>query len=51
MRLFEQGNARLQIAHTHLARSALCRARGDQAEADWHVEQARAQFERSCLLT
>ncbi len=49
MRLFEAGQAFLQIAHAHVAWSVLCRARGDQAGAEQHAAEARSRFERAGL--
>jgi len=49
LRLFEEGQARLQVARTHVAWGAVCRDRGDLAAARAHWEQAAAQWKRSGL--
>lgn len=49
MRSFESGNARLEVAHTHLAWGTLLQGRGDTSAARQHFEQAAGQFELSGL--
>ena len=49
LQAFEQGEARLEAARTHLAWGKLLHARGQQATAREHLEQAAAQFEVSGL--
>lgn len=47
--LYESGQARLEVARTHLAWGIVCRDRGDLAAAREHWEQAAAQWEASGL--
>jgi hypothetical protein len=49
VRLFEAGDARLEIARTHVAWGKVAQARGDLEAAREHFEQAAAQFEASGL--
>ena len=50
LRCFEEGDARLEAARTHVAWGLLCRDRRDAAAARGHLEQAAAQFEASGLV-
>jgi class 3 adenylate cyclase/tetratricopeptide (TPR) repeat protein len=45
LELFETGDCKLEVAHTHLAWGVLCRDRGDQAAAVEHLQTAADQFE------
>jgi tetratricopeptide (TPR) repeat protein len=49
LRLFEEGQARLQAARTRVAWGSVCCDRGDLAGARAHWERAAAQWERSDL--
>ena len=49
LRLFEEGDARLQAARTRVAWGKVLRRRGDTAAAREHFERAVAQFESSGL--
>jgi hypothetical protein len=49
LRLFEEGQNRLQQARTHQAWGAVCRDRGNRAAARAHWQQAAVQWEASGL--
>ncbi len=49
LRLFEEGDARLEAAHTHVAWGKMLREHGNLSAAREHFEQAAAQFQASGL--
>lgn len=50
LRLLEMGDARLEVARTHIAWGNVLRANGNTSQAREHFEQAAAQFETSGLI-
>jgi class 3 adenylate cyclase/tetratricopeptide (TPR) repeat protein len=51
LELFETGDCKLEVAHTHLAWGVLLRDRGDRAEASDHLQTAADQFEDAGLVS
>jgi tetratricopeptide (TPR) repeat protein len=50
LELFETGDCKLEVAHTHLAWGVLLRDRGDRAAATDHLQTAADQFEDAGLV-
>ena len=51
LRLFEEGDSRLEVARTHVIWGDVCRARGDVSAASGHYRTALEQFEMSGLAS
>ena len=49
LKLFETGECKVEMAHTHLAWGLICRDRGDSAAATDHLDKAADEFEAAGL--
>jgi class 3 adenylate cyclase/tetratricopeptide (TPR) repeat protein len=50
LQLFEAGECRIEVAHTHLAWGLLCHERGDRPAAVEHLQQAAEQLKATGLV-